>query len=1118
MVSKFTQKDLEQLENEQELAAYQAYQRNWRDWKYWEHLPSLTEKEEKEFLLGEKKCSPTLWQFFQKRKEENKLLQGFPVIIGGADIKEFENVVQELEQFFPGKGQNVGNDALVYKRFKINTDLFIEAMQLFYDQFERLGGFGGGSFEQLFSSVRMGLYSAVDNCVLSRAGLNYPDLQNNPSPRLQALKKYLQSVYLLRVRFQVFDAFVRLDWLNEDVPGFISQGQWTNFLKEVRERLRKKFGKNADKFFVKIFGSNNPPPPQNQTEFNFYQEQILTWIAKVGVVSGNPDDTPIDLEDIPTQDGFHRDYAKEQREREERQRQEEERRQRENPDWANINQAFKNNPDLQASWENKGFTYAEAREWIDVGLKPKDANFAEWLRDIKKVDADWVLNEGDDTKLRAEFQEWEAKPEEQKEEELKNNKNDNIDDNDKPKPTEPPKNTKRDKSPSRQAAEDKLEGKETKPPVETGFNSSDLNETLNSLSGALDKDSKEQGHNQPFTPAPGLGMPLGTITKEEAAKLPWICMGFNMDIEHSPFQGSTFPDWSVKDPATASALRHGEGDFITLLLCLRQVERKDDYSNVLHNFFWPTNLERQVGDKTEPIKGYERLVKNTESAKEGGEETKLLITGKQEEDVRSKKLGFNYWPFRRSGAQKGGIQFGIPGVRQKSMMFTRWMRTYDKAFDLDYTGHFIGKLKEKKLFGGFKAMGNGKIANWGSGPNRSVLWITNQLNYSKDKQDWWGDDTETINSDNGFSHYLIFSNYSTQEINEKFINHKTPANNVKTLAQLVGKLKGTVVRLGPDALELITELTPDQKEPVKNETPETKKNTDDNVKPNDLNDLGITPEEYETLKTAYTDPAMIANILKKLASHNPTKMAEMLDKMFDTIHEKSAEAMYNQMVDHNPVFTEQEKEELKKVYKEAKTKEQKKKLWEEITSNREAEKARQKREKEAKENEQKPPEQRQPDPRDKIVEEWIEKNPRYGPPGVDTEERRKRHEEWLKATPKEKEKMFKEEGQRFTAGENASQWTNYWQSGAKYDVGAGDESVGTETDNNFSGQFSFTDSINAINKLKNIFNLKPEGMEEGMKSNKPYWQVVFNHPLTYIFLFIGIVIAIMAAATRKNKS
>jgi len=98
-------------------------------------------------------------------------------------------------------------------------------VRLFYDQFKRLGGFGGGSFEQLFSSVRMGLYSAVDNCVLSRSGLNYPDLQNSPSPRLNALKKYLQQAYFLRVRFQVLDAFVRLDFFPKDVPGFSSQGQ-----------------------------------------------------------------------------------------------------------------------------------------------------------------------------------------------------------------------------------------------------------------------------------------------------------------------------------------------------------------------------------------------------------------------------------------------------------------------------------------------------------------------------------------------------------------------------------------------------------------------------------------------------------------------------------------------------------------------------------------------------------------------------------------------------------------------------------------------------------------------------------------------------------------------------
>lgn len=58
--------------------------------------------------------------------------------------------------------------------------------------------------------------------------------------------------------------------------------------------------------------------------------------------------------------------------------------------------------------------------------------------------------------------------------------------------------------------------------------------------------------------------------------------------------------------------------------------------------------------------------------------------------------------------------------------------------------------------------------------------------------------------------------------------------------------------------------------------------------------------------------------------------------------------------------------------------------------------------------------------------------------------------------------------------------------------------------------------MKAINKLKNIGAMKPQGMEEGMVSNKPYWQVVFHHPLTYIFLFIGVVIAIMSAATKKR--
>jgi hypothetical protein len=55
-------------------------------------------------------------------------------------------------------------------------------------------------------------------------------------------------------------------------------------------------------------------------------------------------------------------------------------------------------------------------------------------------------------------------------------------------------------------------------------------------------------------------------------------------------------------------------------------------------------------------------------------------------------------------------------------------------------------------------------------------------------------------------------------------------------------------------------------------------------------------------------------------------MAEMLNKMFDDIQEKTAENMFNAMVDTNPVFTEAEKEKIKKEYQDAKTKADKKKV------------------------------------------------------------------------------------------------------------------------------------------------------------------------------------------------
>ncbi|CAI2201651.1 11635_t:CDS:1, partial [Funneliformis geosporum] len=141
------------------------------------------------------------------------------------EIDTFEELCEELKPHFPGRNASTGRDAMIYKSFNTYTELFIEAVHLFADQYERLRGFGGGSFEQLFSSVRLGLYSAVENCVLSRAGLNYPDLTNDPSPRLNAVKEYLKKVYTLRVRFQVFDVFIRLDWLPKDIPGGLSQAQ-----------------------------------------------------------------------------------------------------------------------------------------------------------------------------------------------------------------------------------------------------------------------------------------------------------------------------------------------------------------------------------------------------------------------------------------------------------------------------------------------------------------------------------------------------------------------------------------------------------------------------------------------------------------------------------------------------------------------------------------------------------------------------------------------------------------------------------------------------------------------------------------------------------------------------
>ncbi|CAG8811359.1 32770_t:CDS:1, partial [Racocetra persica] len=131
---------------------------------------------------------------------------------------------------------------------------------------------------------------------------------------------------------------------------------------------------------------------------------------------------------------------------------------------------------------------------------------------------------------------------------------------------------------------------------------------------------------------------------------------------------------------------------------------------------------------------------------------------------------------------------------------------------------------------------------------------------------------------NGFSYYLIFSDLNPHQIKKDWLKIEgggdTPlldGTPITSVAELVGKLKGTLVRLGPDLLELMEALTPEQKPPSENETPETRQASTDAITDQDLQEVGLTREEFEALTTAFADEAHIANIIKKLASANPEK-------------------------------------------------------------------------------------------------------------------------------------------------------------------------------------------------------------------------------------------------------
>ena len=72
--------------------------------------------------------------------------------------------------------------------------------------------------------------------------------------------------------------------------------------------------------------------------------------------------------------------------------------------WNNLHSDF----DFATSqaWRNLGFSLQQARDWINAGFQPQDLKLCVWLRDVKKVEAEWVINYASEKVLRQEFEDW----------------------------------------------------------------------------------------------------------------------------------------------------------------------------------------------------------------------------------------------------------------------------------------------------------------------------------------------------------------------------------------------------------------------------------------------------------------------------------------------------------------------------------------------------------------------------------------------------------------------------------------------------------------------------------------------------------------------------------------
>ena len=77
-----------------------------------------------------------------------------------------------------------------------------------------------------------------------------------------------------------------------------------------------------------------------------------------------------------------------------------------NQDWSNLNPNFQGTEGnhWKERWIKAGFTYQPTKEWMDIGLKVIDFDFAHWLKTSKRKSPSWVLNHGNMEKLREEYE------------------------------------------------------------------------------------------------------------------------------------------------------------------------------------------------------------------------------------------------------------------------------------------------------------------------------------------------------------------------------------------------------------------------------------------------------------------------------------------------------------------------------------------------------------------------------------------------------------------------------------------------------------------------------------------------------------------------------------------